>query len=312
LSASTTNEEARNSVPYENESALNTMNSSLFERGLIDQAVQAQGERAECLRIRTTLRAEVLRTAERYWDEAQEDEVARLRRMFNVSPSGAMVGLTRSAAGCRFLIAAWERLEKKLAEDGTWYGADRIDAILFQGFSAVVEDLYLSEQAYLTWVHCLAAQPNPKEPDIDLILEIGVMPKALQDRGEPVWPRDPSASRTALAELVARELPMLREREEYLRIHFEAPARAEAKEQALGRLATRKEEVALLRAQRSHEEAYERACRALMTLRGKLGPTVPPQARPGELLIAPPWKGPCPTGTAESSLHPSAAHGILD
>jgi hypothetical protein len=269
------------------------MDSSSFERGFIDHAEEAQRERQECLRIRATLRAEVLRTAERYWDEAQEDEVARLRRMFNVSPSGAMVGLTRSAAGCRFLIAAWERLEKKLAEDGTWYGADRIDAILFQGFSAVVDDLYLSEQAYMTWVHCLAAQPNPKEPDIDLILEIGVMPKALQDRNEPVWPRDPAASRAALAALVARELPMLREREEYLRIHFEAPARAEAKEQALGRLATRKDEVALLRAQRSHEQAYERACRALVKLGGKLGPAVPRRARPGERKTAPSLKGPC-------------------
>jgi hypothetical protein len=121
-----------------------------IERDLIDHAAQAQRERDECLRIRATLRAETLRTADRYWEEAQEDEVARLRRMFNVSPYRALVGLKRSAAGCRFLIARWEHLEKALAEQGTWYGAERIKAIQLQGLSALVDDLYLDEDAYMT------------------------------------------------------------------------------------------------------------------------------------------------------------------
>jgi hypothetical protein len=49
-----------------------------------------------------------------------------------------------------------------------------------------------------------------------------------------------------------------------LRVKYEEPARAEAKEHALARLAQRKDEVALLRAQRSHEQAYVRASRALL------------------------------------------------
>jgi hypothetical protein len=261
--------------------------SSPIERDLIDHALQAQRDRDECLRIRATLRAETLRTADRYWDEAQEDEVARLRRMFNVSPYRAMVGLKRSAAGCRFLIARWEHLEKSLAEHGTWYGAERIEAIQLQGLSALVDDLYLDEDAYMTWVHCLAAQPNPKQRDIDLILARDVMPKSIQDRDLEVWPRDPAESRRALAAIVARELPALRVREELLRVRYEEPARAEAKEQALARLAVRTEEIALLRAQRSHEQAYQRATRALLQARAALARAAVRQVIQDESKLAP-------------------------
>jgi hypothetical protein len=130
----------------------------------------------------------------------------------------------------------------------------------------------------MTWVHCLAAQPNPKQRDIDLILARDVMPKSIQDRDLDVWPRDAAESRKALAAIVARELPALRVREELLRLRYEEPARAEAKEQALARLAVRKEEVALLRAQRSHEQAYQRATRALLQARAALAKS---GARPG-------------------------------
>jgi hypothetical protein len=122
----------------------------------------------------------------------------------------------------------------------------------------------------MTWVHCLAAQPNPKERDIALVLDRRVMPKALQDRDVAVWPGDPAASRAALAALVARALPPLRARAELLRVKYEEPARAEAQEQALARLAVRKDEVALLRAQRSHEQAFERASRALLKVQAAL------------------------------------------
>jgi hypothetical protein len=243
---------------------------SPLERVLLDQAASADQDRQECLRVRAALRADVLRTAEFYFEEAQEDEVARYQRMFHISPKAAVVGLKRSAAGCRWLIAQWERLEQALAVDGTWFGIDRIDAILFQGHSAIVDDLCTCEEAYMTWVHCLAAQPNPKQPDIDLVLDPRVMPKAFQDRDDVVWPRDPAPSRAALAAILARELPALRAREALLRVRYEEPARAAAKEEALARLACDKEEVALLRAQRGHEQSYQRACHTFLKVRRAL------------------------------------------
>jgi hypothetical protein len=258
------------------------MPASPLERGLIDQAVQAQVDRDECVRVRATLRADVLRTADRYVVEIEEDNVEHYRRMLDSDPATAVLALTRSAAGCRYLIARWEHLERALAADGTWYAADRMEAIELQGLSAMVDDLYLSEPAYTTWLHCLAAQPKPKERDIALVLDRNVMPKALQDRDMVVWPGDPAASRAALVALVARELPALRRREEWLRVNYEEPARAEAKEQALARLAYHPKEVAVLRAQRGHEQAYVRASRALLKARAAL---VAAGLRPGGPVV---------------------------
>jgi hypothetical protein len=243
---------------------------SRIERGLIEQAVQAQDERDECVRVRAALRAEALRTADRYWDEAEEDAIERFRRMLDGDPATAVIGLKRFAAGCRWMIARWERLEQLLAADGTWYGMDRFEAIQLQGLSGVVPNLYESEPAYFTWLHCLAAQPNPKPRDIELVLDRRVMPKSVQDRDLEVWPGDPEASRAYLAAIVARALPPLRARAELLRAKYEEPARAEVQEQALARLARRPDEVALLRAQRSHEQAHERAIRTLLKVRRAL------------------------------------------
>jgi hypothetical protein len=244
--------------------------ASPLERGLIEQAVRAEADRDECVRVRAVLRAEALRLADRYVIEMEEDVVEGYRRMLDTDPAAAVVALKRSAAGCRYLIARWEHLERALVDEGTWFAVDRMEAIALQGLSARVDDLYLSEPAYLTWVHCLAAQRNPKERDIALVLDRRVMPKSIQDRDRVVWPGDAAASRAALAAIVARELPALRRREEWLRINYETPTRAEAKEMALARLARRKDEVALLRAQRSHEQAYQRASRALLKVRAAL------------------------------------------
>jgi hypothetical protein len=237
---------------------------------LLEHIVQAQEDRNECVRVRAALRDEAVRMADRYYEEAEEDAIDGFRRMLDGDPWAAVVGLKRSAAGCRWLIARWEHMEQALAAGGTWYGCDRIEAIQLQGLSAMVDDLCISESAYMTWLHCLVAQPNPKERDIGLVLDRRVMPKALQDRDVEVWPGDPAASRAALEAIVARELPALRAREAMLRVKYEEPARAEAKEQALARLALRKEEVALLRAQRSHEQSYQRACQMFLKVRAAL------------------------------------------
>jgi hypothetical protein len=108
------------------------------------------------------------------------------------------------------------------------------------------------------------------------------MPKSIQDRDLEVWPGDPEASRAYLAAIVARELPPLRARAELLRVKYEEPARAEVKEQALARLARRPDEVALLRAQRGPEQAYQRASRALLQVRAAL---VAAGLRPGGPVV---------------------------
>jgi hypothetical protein len=233
------------------------------EFALVDQATLAQLEIERCHRSRAALRAVKVRTALRDFQWAQENYVEELHLMFDGNPRGAIYGLKRSAAGVRFLVERWERLGRQLEQDQTWYGADRIEAIQLQGLSAMVDDLYMSEQAYWTWVWCLAAQPNPKQRDIDLVLHRRNMPKRLQDMDHPVWRPDPDESRARLRALVAEILPPLRELEVQLRSQYEEPARAEAVERALARVD--KDEQQLLRELRSHERSLAQAHKALAT-----------------------------------------------
>jgi hypothetical protein len=114
----------------------------------------------------------------------------------------------------------------------------------------------------MTWVHCLAAQHETKQRDIDLILDRRVMPKMFQDRGDVIWPRDKAKSRAYLEALVARELPAIEALEAKLRVEYEEPARAAARE--LEEIENRKLEAQLVRDLRSHERSVQLAHQALM------------------------------------------------
>jgi hypothetical protein len=167
------------------------------------------------------------------------------------------------------MAATWRRLAAALAAEGTWYGINRHHAIQLQGYSSVVEDLYFCEDAYMTWVHCLAAQPATAQRDIDLILDAGVMPPAFQERGDVIWPRDPAESRAYLEALVARELPAIEALEAKLRVECEEPARAAAR--ALDQIENDRHEARLLRDLRSHERSVQLAHQALMRRIGAKG-----------------------------------------
>ena len=80
-----------------------------------------------------------------------------------------------------------------------------------------------------------------------------------------LWPGNPAESRARLQAIVDRELPRLRALEKTLRVQYEDPARAEAEDQALAQVT--KEEMSLLRAERMHEQSYDRAVNALIKVR---------------------------------------------
>src|SRR4029077_10504429 len=111
-------------------------------QGLIIQAVMAQIEIRRLERIRATVRTDKVRTAVLFWERNQEDTVARYLQQFNIHPPSALVGLLRTAAGCRWAAAYLERLQKLLIDHGTWYGMDLIGTIQIQGFSACIDELY--------------------------------------------------------------------------------------------------------------------------------------------------------------------------
>jgi hypothetical protein len=229
---------------------------------LVEQLAASALEAQRCRRLQARLRTEQRRTAELRWEQEQEDEVRRCTLLSNTDPPACLTSLKRTAAGCRWAAAEWRRLAAALAADGTWYGINHHRAIMLQGHSSHVDDLYFSEEAYMTWVHCLAAADAPRQQDIDVILDPKVMPLIFQQRGDVIWPRDQAESRAYLEALVARELPAIEALEAKLRVEYEEPARAAARER--DEITTRKQEAQLLRELRSHEHSVQLAHQALV------------------------------------------------
>jgi hypothetical protein len=238
---------------------------SPLAQGLIAQALFALDEIERCKRLLAVQRAEKERLAEMRWREAREDEVRSLVRLFNDDPETALAQLKRSAEGLRYLIRRLIDISNNLLHDETVYGTDRVALIQMQGHSAIIDHLYFSEVAWETFRDCLAAQPNPKPRDIEMICAADVVPKSIRDRALPLWPVDPEAARARLRAIVDRELPPLVALEAELRTAYEEPGLAAAKAMALAELA--RDKWALLRALRSHEAAFCQATRALEKLR---------------------------------------------
>jgi hypothetical protein len=229
---------------------------------LVEQVVASSLDAERCRRLQARLRTEKRRTAELRWEQEQEDYVHNYLYMLDTNPYEALPRLKRTAAGCRYLAQEWRRLAAVLAAEGTWYQHDCVKSINLQGYSAVVEHLYFSEEAYLTLLHCVGAQRDPKPFDIELVLDPQVMPKPIADRGVVVWPPDPAESRAYLEALVARELPAIEALEAKLRVEYEEPARAAARE--LDQIENSWHEARLLRDLRSHERSVQLAHQALM------------------------------------------------
>jgi hypothetical protein len=281
-----------------------------IEQAYIDQAVNALIETRRIERSLGVLRTEKVRTADLLFDRAQQDYVVKCKEIFTQNCESAMREMTRSAAGCRWCIHWWKELDKKLKADGTWYSIDKYGAIMFQGLAARLDLLCLSEVAYTTWVDCLVCMPNPKQEDIDKILDPANIPKGLRDRDVTLWPGDPVASRARLDAIVTRELERLEALEATLRVQFEEPARAEAKEMAVASLT--KQEMPLLRARQMHEQSYQKAVTGLMNARKQPAASRVEAARPIDIaalapraIVPAPDSPPTPPAAACRSEHRS-------
>jgi hypothetical protein len=231
------------------------------EVALVEQVVISHLEIDRLHRLRALMQSEAARLAEVKLRHAREDEVHHFARLLDTDPATAVLNLKRSAQGLRYLISRWERLARLLFEEGTWYGMDRNEAIQLQGYSPAVETIYFAQPAWETWRDCLAAQPNPKAPDIELICAPDVVPKAIQDRDLVIWRPDPDACRGRLRALVESALPELRELEARLRVEEEEPEKAAARDTAVAHVD--KKHPKLLEALRSHERALRVAHRTL-------------------------------------------------
>ena len=286
---------------------------SPIEQGLIQQAVVALLEKRRIERVRATLRTRRVRTAVVSFDRDEEDYVAQCLQIFYTSCEHAMRCLTRRASGCRWAIAQWERIQNMLLKYKTLHGEYRINMIQLLGHNACLDKLFVSEPAFRTWLDCIVANPNPKQKDIDQILDPMCVPATLQERDEVLWPGDPAASRARLQGIVDGELARLKALEETLRVEYELPARAEAQDMALASVT--EEEMPLLRAERMYEQAYGRAVTALLKARKQAAaaPRPTPVATARELdakllELGPIVKAPAPA-VSEASGRGSGTHG---
>ena len=249
--------------------------SSPGEEELIELGVMASVQRRRVLAHQTEVINHEIRTARYRQDCKQEDEVEHYKGMLTTEPARAVLGLKRIALGCRFLIQRWERLQTLIAEEGTWYGNDRNEAIQYQGAIASRDRLVESEAAYLTWLYCLMAQPNPKDAHIAAMGPL--MPEALNIRETLHWFPARSVCRQLLKALAERELAALRPRAEVLRVAVEEPGRegAEARSQVLeGKLGAQ-----LLRHARMHELQFLSAYKEFLKGRQETAKTgLPPGA----------------------------------
>jgi hypothetical protein len=228
---------------------------------LVEQATVAQIEIDRIHQLRATLRAEAIRRAELHWQWEREDDVRYYVRMFNQDPHAAVAGLKRSGHGLRHLISRWQQLGKSLSEEGTLYGAEKYECIQMQGWPAGIDQLFLSEEAWKTWIDCLASQPVIKQFDIDMLCASDIVPKSIQDRDQPLWQPDPEASRARLRALIDRELAALVALEARFRAQYEEAERAAARDRALARF--EKNHRHLLQTLRDHERSLAAAHRAL-------------------------------------------------
>jgi hypothetical protein len=179
-----------------------------------------------------------------------------------------------------------------------------VGAIHLQGESSRLDQLFLSETAYYTWLDCLGAQPDPKQRDIDLILDWRHIPKSIQDRHIVLWPRDREACRARLQAILDRVLPPLKDLEATLRLQFEEPARAEARVMALASVTP--EEMQLRRAEQIHERSYERAATALLKARQQSAAAAPGR----ENRTAEPRREPVDPWNVESLRRPAMCYAV--
>jgi hypothetical protein len=137
-----------------------------------------------------------------------------------------------------------------------------------QGVQAGKEHLAENETAYVTYLYCLMAQPDPRPLEMEL-REIGLpelMPKTFQDHAIADWLPPHERCRELLQEFMELELTTLRAREAWLRTHVEEPARAAAIQRAR---VLEGPDLAVLRNEQIHDRLFHRAYQALRRSHGR-------------------------------------------
>jgi hypothetical protein len=252
------------------------------EAASIDKIVLSLQKAERLRRAEHQAIADQVRQAEHRYDEAQEDEVERHAAALKEDPAAAVRALSRSAAGCRWLLEQWEDLGKDLDRYGAWIAPSRRDlATRLRGMRPEA----FREDGDVFWLRLsnLFVHEGRNAKAIGWLLEPKQVPDTMRASIAEDFLPDPALSRQWLLDLVADEVADLKEREELLRKTIEEPARAGAAERAL--VLEGPEGQRLHRYQVTAENDYHRAYNGFLKARAqeaKLAEMAPPAPLPNE------------------------------
>jgi hypothetical protein len=223
-------------------------------RALIDRAVMATVHHERSKRyLAATLGAQV-HTAEVKYRDQQADVRDHYVGLLEADPGAALKGLQRSAAGCRWLIRAWEGLNDVLAREGWWVPSQLHLAIRLLGRKA--EFLNRDEAGYWVYYYNFLAPGIRNDSVRRDLFHPAFLPDTLswlKDRGFPAAEQ----CREWLINLVSNQLKDHRALHEHIDARYEAPARAAAVEKAS--MLTGDDLVRWLRYERMHDTMFHRA-----------------------------------------------------
>ncbi len=193
---------------------------------LVNECARATVQSDRVAKFQALSIASQQKEARAHWiDQREKDVKAQAARLRNNSAE-ARKQLLATAAGCRWLIARWEMLQKSLQGRALWMNREANEAARMLG------GLSVSENAWLTRL-CAAVVGGARHENVrQRLYDPGMQPPSLRFSYTPDRVPDLISARQCLVEIVAAELVRLREREAELRETEELPALAEAVELA--------------------------------------------------------------------------------
>jgi hypothetical protein len=200
---------------------------------LLNECVQATFLSQRCHRFHAAALTDQIRRAEYDWDCDRQDQVEAEAALLATDPAQAVRRLTRTAEGCKWLIARWEDLGQMFEKRGSWLNSERDEAIRLQGFSDDPDALKGCPEAFLTRFYNLFSQASPAPATVEWLFEARRLPDACRPLARESSRPDRAACQAAIRSLVAERLALLRELESDLRSSIDGPERAAAADRAL-------------------------------------------------------------------------------
>ena len=242
-------------------------------QALVDRAVMATVHHERSKTYLTGALGEQVRTAQRNYDQQQQDVVLHYVDLLTTDPATAVRRLKQSAAGCRWLICELQKFQGEWIDAGV-SGVAAAPGRLAGSLGCRLDDP-LDAEAYTLWYYNTAAHAPRTEWAVAHLADRSRMPDTLWKSFHPEGAPTPEAAQDELGLILKKPLDALKRLESQLKTEVEEPARAAAMEKAM--LLAPAELALWLRYERMHDAMFHRSYGALER---KEAPRPEPEAGP--------------------------------